>query len=141
MLYLELETMHTLPPPSAPRGPAGFDAFLRIAQRGTPFTAVGGRAFMIVPAQTSGYQALPLRSLPFRHWFFDQCRCQYETIPTAHSFSAIVHYLEAKAARDPHRCHVPVPYRVDSRGLSRTPQKILLDLANPDRKSTRLNSS
>src|ERR1017187_8095563 len=33
--------------PPKPRGPAGFDAFLRIAQRGVPFTTV--------PAQSLGY--------------------------------------------------------------------------------------
>ena len=37
-----------------PRGPSGFDAFRRVAQRGIPFTAVGGRAFMTVPAQSLG---------------------------------------------------------------------------------------
>src|ERR1019366_9253585 len=52
MLYLELESvpMHTSPKPRGPPGPSGFDAFLRIAQRGTPFTAVGGRALMLLPA-------------------------------------------------------------------------------------------
>ena len=131
MRYLELESvpMHT---PPKPRGPSGFDAFLRIAQRGVPFTAVGGRAFMRVPAQSfGGYRTLSIRSRAFRQWFFDQSFSGYETIPTAHAFSAILHYLEAQAARDPNACNIRVPYRVDSRGISHTPEKILLDLANP----------
>ena len=43
MLYVELETILVRTPPK-PCGPSGFDAFLRIAERGTPFTALGGRA-------------------------------------------------------------------------------------------------
>src|ERR1035438_10100953 len=89
MRYLELESvpMHT---PPKPRGPSGFDAFLRIAQRGVPFTAVGGRAFMRVPAQSiGGYRTLSIRSRAFRQWFFDQSLSEYETIPTARAFSAI----------------------------------------------------
>src|ERR1035437_3940674 len=104
MRYLELESvpMHT---PPKPRGPSGFDAFLRIAQRGVPFTSVGGRAFMRVPAQSfGGYRPLSIRSRAFRQWFFDQSFSGYETIPTAHAFSAILHYLEAQAARDPNAC-------------------------------------
>src|ERR1035437_198110 len=131
MRYLELESvpMHT---PPKPRGPSSFDAFLRIAQRGVPFTAVGGRAFMRVPAQSfGGYRTLSIRSRAFRQWFFDQSLSGYETIPTAHAFSAILHYLEAQAARDPNACNIRVPYRVDCRGISHTPEKILLDLANP----------
>lgn len=116
-----------------PKSPAGFDAFLRIAQRGIPFTAVGGRAFMTVPAQSfTGYHTLPIRSRAFRQWFFAQSLSDYETIPTAHAFSAILHHLDAQAARDPNACNIRVPYRIDSRGLFPTPQKILLDLANPE---------
>src|ERR1035437_10369012 len=131
MRYLELESvpMHT---PPKPRGPSGFDALLRIAQRGIPFTAVDGRAFMRVPAQSfGGYRTLSIRSRAFRQWFFDQFFSGYETIPTTHAFSAILHYLEAQAARDPNACNIRVPYRVDSSGISHTPEKILLDLANP----------
>jgi len=93
--------MHTLPKPRSPRPPSGFDAFLRIARRGVPFTAVGGRAFMTVPALFSGYHTFPIRSRAFRQWFFDQCLSDYETIPTAQTFSAILRYLDAHAARDP----------------------------------------
>ena len=121
--------MHT---PPKPRGPSGFDALLHIAPCGIPFTAVDGRAFMRVPAQSfGGYRTLSIRSRAFRQWFFDQSLSDYETIPTAHAFSAILHYLEAQAARDPNACNIRVPYRVDSRGISHTPEKILLDLANP----------
>src|ERR1019366_4984066 len=85
MLYLELESvlMHPSPKPRGLRGPSGFDAFLRIAQRGTPFTAVGGRAFMRLPAQSfGGFRTLPIRSRPFRQWFFHQSFFTYDTLRT-----------------------------------------------------------
>src|ERR1039457_5938664 len=132
MLYVEMETILVRTPPK-PSGPSGFDAFLRIAERGTPFTALGGRAFITVPAQfSSGYLTLPIRSRAFRQRFFDQCFAECDTIPTTHAFNAIIHHLEAQAASDPQRCHIGVPYRVDSRGPFPTPEKILLDLANPE---------
>ena len=43
--------MHT---PPKTRGTSGFDVFLRIAQRGIPWAAAGGRAFMAVPARSPG---------------------------------------------------------------------------------------
>jgi hypothetical protein len=132
MLYLGLESVltHTAP---KPRAPSGFPAFLRIAQRGVPFTAVGGRAFITIPAQSfNGYHTLAIRSRAFRQWFFDQSFSDYETIPTAHTFNAILHHLEAQAARDPDQRNIRVPFRVDSRGLSPSHEKILLDLANPE---------
>src|ERR1017187_4390266 len=108
MLYVELESVLTRTPPK-PRGPSGFDAFLRIAERGTPFTAADGRAFLNVPTPSSGgHRPLPLRSRAFRQWFFDQCFAQCDTIPTAHAFGAILHHLEAQAARDPDRCHIRI---------------------------------
>src|ERR1035438_8040539 len=138
MLYVGWESLLVRTPPN-PRGPSGFDALLRIAERGTPFTALGGRAFITVPAQfSSGYLTLPIRSRAFRQRFFEQSFAEFDTIPTTHAFHAILRHLEAQAARDPNRCHIAVPIRVDSRGPSPTPEKILLDL---DRKSTRLNSS
>jgi len=124
--------MHTLPKPRSPRAPSGFDAFLRIAHRGVPFTAVDGRAFMTVPALSSGYHTFPIRSRAFRRWFFDQCLSDYDTIPTTQAFNAILHYLDSQAARDPDTRGIRVPYRIDFRGSSPTPEKILLDLANPD---------
>src|ERR1039457_3622760 len=109
MLYLELESVLTRTPPNPP-SPSGFDAFLRIAERGVPFTAVGGRAFLTVPALSfGGYHTLPIRSRAFRQWFFNQSFSAYDTIPTAHAFNAILHHLEAQAARDPHRCGIRVP--------------------------------
>ena len=103
--------MHTLPKP--PRAPSGFDAFLRIAHRGVPFTAVDGRAFVTVPALSSGYHTFPIRSRAFRRWFFDQCVSYYDTIPTTH----------VRHSRPlPHRFPRPSP----------TPEKIRLDLANSE---------
>ena len=124
--------MHTLPQSLIPRAPSGFHAFLRIADRGVPFLAVGGRAFMTVPALSSGYHTFPIRSRAFRQWFFRQCVSDYDTIPTAHAFSAILRYLDAQAARDPNTRDIRVPYRIDFRGSSPTPEKILLDLADSD---------
>src|ERR1035441_6709811 len=90
MLFLELESVLMRTPPNPP-GPSGFQAFLRIARRGAPFTSVDGRAFLTVPAQSSGYRTLSIRSRAFRQWFFDQSLSEYETIPTARAFSAILH--------------------------------------------------
>src|ERR1039458_5826500 len=88
MLYVEMETILVRTPPK-PCGPSGFDALLAIAERGTPFTALGGRAFISVPAQfSSGYLTLPIRSRAFRQFFFDQCFSLYDTIPTTHAFNA-----------------------------------------------------
>src|ERR1039457_4951939 len=131
MLYVELESLLVHTPPN-PHGPSGFDALLAIAERGAPFTAVGGRAFISVPAPSGGHLTFPIRSRAFRQWVFDQCFSLYDTVPTTHAFSAILHHLEAQAARDPERCNLSVPHRVDCRGLSSTPDKILLDLANPE---------
>src|ERR1019366_3200462 len=132
MLYVEMETILVRTPPK-PSGPSGFDAFLRIAERGTPFTALGGRAFITVPAQfSSGHLTLPIRSRAFRQRFFDQCFAECDTIPTTHAFNAILHHLEAQAASDPQHCNVGVPYRVDSRGPFPTPEKILPRPANPE---------
>ncbi len=75
---------------------------------------------------------MPLRSRAFRQWFFANCASEFETVPSAHAFNAILYHLEAQAAREPDRCNIRVPYRIDSRGLSSTPEKILLDLANSD---------
>src|ERR1039458_1612082 len=129
MLFLELESVLMRTPPNPP-GPSGFQSFLRIARRGTPFTSVDGRAFMTVPAQSAGYRTLSIRSRAFRHWFFDQSLSAYENSATPRALSAILHYLEAQAACDPKTCKIRIPYRIDSRGLSPTPERILLDLAN-----------
>src|ERR1017187_1378461 len=72
MLYVELESLLVRTPPN-PHGPSGFDALLAIAERGAPFTAVGGRAFISVPAPSGGHLTFPIRSRAFRQWVFDQC--------------------------------------------------------------------
>ena len=58
-----------------------------------------------------------------------------------HALLGILHHLEAQAARDPQHCNVGVPYRVDCRGLSSPPDKILLDLANPEGQSSFVSPS
>ena len=107
-------------------------AFLRIADRARTFAAAGGRVFAVIPARNLGCQTLAVRSQAFRHWFFDQCYIQYETLPSAPTFAAILHHLEGKAAREPETCNIRVPFRVDSRGPAFSPDQVYLDLANLD---------
>ena len=83
-----------------------FESFLGIAQSGHAFTAVGGRAFITLPAQFPGHVTLAVRSRAFRHWFFDRCYSACDSIPSAQSFAAILHHLEARAARDPENCKI-----------------------------------
>jgi hypothetical protein len=110
--------------PPKPRGPSTFQGFLRIAERGAPFTCVDGRAFIRVPAQSyGGFHTLPVRSRAFRQRFFAQCFSEFDAIPSAQAFGAILHHLEAQAAREPERCEIRVPYRIDSRGISPLPKK------------------
>ncbi len=104
-----------------------FDRFLDIARRARPFLSSGGRAFATVPAQPPGCLSLPLRSRAFRQWFYDQCYSAFDTIPSAQTFAAILHHLDAQAARDPQTCNIRVPFRVGSS----SPTELLLDLANP----------
>ena len=100
-----------------------FESFLGIAQSGHAFTAVGGRAFITLPARFPGHVTLAVRSRAFRQWFFDRCYSACDSIPSAQSFAAILHHLEARAARDPENCNIHVPFRVDSRGHGPIPKK------------------
>ena len=107
-----------------------FDQFLNVAQRTSPFLASGGRAFATVNAPIPvGVLALPIRSRAFRQWFFDQCYSTCNTIPTGQTFAAILHHLDAQAARDPADRNIVVPVRVASAGNGSG--QILIDLANP----------
>ena len=114
------------------KSPSTLDALLRIVEREVPFLSAGGRAFITVPAESPGYHHLPVRSRAFRQWLFDRYYSEHDTIPSSHAFNAILHHLEAQAARNTNNCGVPMPYRVDSRGPVSAPDKILLDLANPN---------
>src|ERR1035438_4470680 len=129
MLYLELESPYAyptqpprpfrlpgLPPHRPPRRPLHRRRRSRLHHR---------------PRPSSGFRTFAIRSRSFRQWFFDQAFNEFETIPTPHAFNAILHHLDAQAARDPQNCNIRVPCRIDSRGASPTPHKILLDLANP----------
>ena len=126
--------MPHLPKPPRPRGPAGFPAFDFILQRALPFTASDGRPFARVSApQGSGRRSLPIHSHAFRNWFFTHCYSEFETIPTAHAFSAIRRHLQAQAAADP---NVHVSRRVSP---GPTPDSILLDLADPEGQSVEIS--
>jgi hypothetical protein len=101
------------------------DPFLDIAQRTRPFLARSGRAFATVAAG-AGCQSLPIRSRAFRQWFYAQSYGCLNTIPSAPTFAAILHHLDAQAARDPFNCNIPVPFRIGA-GES---GHIVLDLAS-----------
>ena len=112
--------------------------FFSIARRGIPFLSDGGRAFITLPAQSLGCHTLPIRSRAFRHWFYDQCFSAYDAIPSAHAFSNILHHLEAQAARDPDRCGIRVPFRVDCRGVFPKPKKFSSTSPTPMASSSKL---
>ena len=123
--------MHHSSTSPRPHGPTGFSSFDLILRRTAPFTSDDGRAFARVSAASPhGYRTLPVRSRAFREWFFAQSYAEYETIPTAHAFSAILYHLEAQAAADPQTRGIRVPRRVDSRSRGSAVETILLDLAN-----------
>ncbi|MGA2270909.1 MAG: hypothetical protein ABSH44_20760 [Bryobacteraceae bacterium] len=78
--------------------PDSFAPLIAIAQRGTPFTASDGQAFVRLNAPSSqGFYILPVRSRAYREWFFHEFFTQYETLPPSRAFHAILNHLEAEA--------------------------------------------
>jgi hypothetical protein len=115
---------------SSAKPAAAFDA---ITRRAVPFTSTDGRAFAQVPAASlDGHHTLAIRSRAFREWFFSQSDVDCETTPSPHAWSAICRRLEAQASADPDRRNIRVAHRVTSRGNGPVPEKILIDLANPE---------
>ena len=113
---------------SQPHSPAGFAALESLLHRTLPFTSYDGRAFVRVPADSPpGCRTHPVRSRALREWFFARSFFEFQTVPTAHAFTAILRHLESLAAADPDNRRIHVPRRVDSRS-----QTILLDLANSE---------
>jgi hypothetical protein len=114
--------------------PDSFAPLIAIAQRGTPFTASDGQAFVCLNAPLSeGFYILPVRSRAYREWFFHAFFAQYETLPPSRAFHAILNHLEAEANHNDPNQRLAVWRRVGSRGGGIFPAQILLDLANPER--------
>ena len=106
---------------------------ISIAQQGIPFTATDGQAFVRLSVPLGGFYVLPVRSPAYRDWFFYQFFAQYDTLPSAQAFHAILNHLEAQANQNGVNQCLAVFRRVGARGHGLIPDQILLDLANPDR--------
>src|SRR5712692_8496511 len=102
--------------------PSSVTPLLPIAQRGLPFTSEDGRAFFRLAVPWGGYISFPVRSRAFREWFYHQFYVEYESVPTAHAFSAILKHLEAEASQGEHH-HYIVSRRVGSRGGAYIPRQ------------------
>jgi hypothetical protein len=111
-------------------------AFLRIAERTTPFTSVGGRAFVTVLADNLGRRTLALHSTAFRDWFYAQSFAEFDTVPSAQAFRTVCHHIHAQATLYRNNRDVRVGFRVDfgsdfGRDAPAASENILrLDLAN-----------
>jgi len=112
------------------RKPSPIAHLIEIARQGVPFTADDGQVFVSVPVPPG--RTLPVRSPAYRDWFFYRVYAQYDTIPTANAFNAILNLLEAQANVDATQ-RFTVSRRVASRGPGYFPSQILLDLGNPHR--------
>ncbi|MGA2771190.1 MAG: hypothetical protein ABSG26_10280 [Bryobacteraceae bacterium] len=114
-----------MPDPLAP--------LIAIAQRGTPFTASDGQAFVRLHAPSPGaFYILPVRSRAYREWFFHEFFAQYDTLPSSRAFHTVLNHLEAEANHHDQNQHLAVWRRVGCRGGGRVPDQILLNLANPE---------
>src|SRR5271157_6114056 len=119
-----------------------FAPLAAVAEPCLAFTALDGQAFVRLPVASGGFFSLPVRSAAFRHWFYSEFYGRYATVPAPRQFSALLHYLEARANHyDERCCRLPVFRRVASYGSSRIPQTILLDLANSDRQFVEISPS
>ena len=108
-------------------------SLISIAQQGIPFTAADGQAFVRLNGPSGGFFILPIRSSEYRDWFFFRFFDQFDTIPSAHAFHAILNHLDAQANQSGVNQRLAVFRRVGSRGSTLFPDQILLDLANPER--------
>ncbi len=119
---------HRHPKPPKPASLAPLLPFVRCA---IPFTSTAGQAFLRLP-EGDGHLALPVRSRDFRDWFFRAFFAQYQSLPSAHAWHALLHHLEAAASAEPQNLRLQVGRRVASLGAY-IPEKIFLDLANLQR--------
>jgi hypothetical protein len=115
--------------------PSPLARLLKIAQRGEPFTAADGQAFVRLrdPA-TKGFFVLPVRSPAYREWFFYHYFDAFDCLPSPFAFHVLLHHLEAQARHLDDHQGLAVWRRVGSRGADPVPQQILLDLADSDRR-------
>ena len=102
---------------------------LAIAQQGLPFTATDGQAFVRLRLPTGGHYILAVRSRAYRDWFFYRFYAQYDSLPSANAFHAVLNHLEAQANENDHNQHLSV-YRRVAAGVNLPPDRITLDLAN-----------
>jgi hypothetical protein len=105
---------------------------LAIVEQGVPFTAADGQAFVRLAVPYGGFYILPVRSSAYRDWFFYRFFNQYDSLPTANAFQAILNHLEARASQNEVNERLAVFRRVGARGPGLLPDQILLDLANSD---------
>jgi hypothetical protein len=124
--------MHFHSAPRAPRSASPLAPLIAIAERGFPFTAADGQAFVRLPLPSGGFFILPVRSPAYRDWFFAAFFGDSGALPRSQAFATILNHLEAQANRDPANQRLSVFRRVGSRGPGILPSQILLDLANPD---------
>jgi hypothetical protein len=109
-----------------------FAPLIAIAQRGIPFTASDGQAFVrLTTPSLEAFYILPVRSRAYREWFFHQFYTQYDTLPASRAFHSVLNHLEAEANHDAQNQHLAVWRRVGCRGGGIVPAQILLNLANP----------
>jgi hypothetical protein len=113
--------------------PDPFAPLIAIAQRGLPFTASDGQAFVRLNVPSSGgFYILPVRSRAYREWFLHEFYNQYDTLPSSRAFYAILNHLEAEANHKEQCQRLSVWRRVGCRGGRLVPTQILLNLANPE---------
>jgi hypothetical protein len=115
-------------------------SLLPIAGRGIPFTSSDGQAFVRLPEPSGGFYILPIRSPAYREWFFHQFYNEYDSLPTANAFSAILHHLEAEANQKFNNQRLAVWRRVGARGPNPIPHQILLDLVDPERRFVEIST-
>ena len=137
-----------------------FAPLIAIAQRGIPFTASDGQAFVrLNAASPEAFYILPVRSRAYREWFFHEFFAQYNTLPGARPFHAVLNQLEAEANHNDQLQHLAVWQRVGSRRCDPLPdqddaavsgpqppapgprRQILLNLANPECEFVEISST
>jgi hypothetical protein len=112
-----------------------------IAQQTLPFTATDGQAFVRLTYSSGGWFTLPVRSQAFREWFFAAFYRDFGTPPTQSAYRMLLNHLESQATVDPLNQRRQVWRRIGSRGSFRAPERILLDLSNPEGQIVEISST
>ena len=95
----------------------------------TPFRTSLGHAWVIIPDGFGRYHGWPIASRAFHNWLADSFHQEFEIFPGDQSMKTAVRMFEARAIRS----DFPVSEiftRVGWRGDPRSPQSVLLHLAN-----------